>query len=114
MLAASFTSRRFVLSLLHAVVFIRRPANRGPNAWYQIRTVCKDPAQQALAEAKLRADCQARQLEDLRRAVGFRRVVDEVFNAGKPVITHNGLLVRFLQVVFCVSEFCFVFCCSLS
>ncbi|CBJ26041.1 conserved unknown protein [Ectocarpus siliculosus] len=59
----------------------------------EIRTVCKDdPEKHAEEEAKLRADEQARQLGDLRRAVGFRRVVDEISKAGKPVICHNGLL----------------------
>ena len=32
-------------------------------------------------------------MEDLRKAVGFRRVIDEISESGKPVITHNGLLV---------------------
>eukprot|EP00903_Cladosiphon_okamuranus_P008694 g8330.t1 len=58
----------------------------------EIRTVCKDPEQQAKAEAKLRAEDETRQLNDLRKAVGFRRVVEEIFTAGKPVICHNGLL----------------------
>lgn len=62
--------------------------------YYQIRTVSKDPEEQAKADLKRRAEDEARQLDDLRRAVGFRRVVDEIFGAGKPVICHNGLLVR--------------------
>ena len=62
--------------------------------------MCKDPQEQAKAEAKLRAEDEARQMNDLRRAVGFRRVVDEIFKAGIPVVCHNGLLVRlFLAVV---------------
>eukprot|EP00752_Nemacystus_decipiens_P005135 g4659.t1 len=65
------------------------PAHARP---MEIRTVCKDPEQQAKTEAKLRAEDEARQLNDLRRAVGFRRVVEEVFKAGKPVVCHNGLL----------------------
>lgn len=60
----------------------------------QIRTVCKDPEEQAKAEAKLRAEDEAKQLRSLSRAVGFRRVMDEIFKAGKPVVCHNGLLVR--------------------
>lgn len=56
--------------------------------------MCKDPEEQAKADAKLRAEGEARQLNDLQRAVGFRRVVEEIIKAGKPVICHNGLLVR--------------------
>ncbi|CAM9247388.1 unnamed protein product [Pylaiella littoralis] len=58
----------------------------------EIRTVCKDPEEQAKAEAKLRAEDEAKQLRSLSRAVGFRRVMDEIFKAGKPVVCHNGLL----------------------
>ncbi|CAN0287360.1 unnamed protein product [Ectocarpus sp. 12 AP-2014] len=66
------------------------PAHARP---MEIRTVRKDdPEKHAEEEAKLRADEQARQLGDLRRAVGFRLVVDEISKAGKPVICHNGLL----------------------
>ncbi|CAN0380648.1 unnamed protein product, partial [Ectocarpus fasciculatus] len=66
------------------------PAHARP---MEIRTVCKDdPEKREKEEAKLRADEQAKQLLDLRRAVGFRRVVDEISKAGKPVICHNGLL----------------------
>ncbi|CAB1119948.1 unnamed protein product [Ectocarpus sp. CCAP 1310/34] len=66
------------------------PAHARP---MEIRTVCRDdPEKHAEEEAKLRAEEQARQLGDLRRAVGFRRVVDEISKAGKPVICHNGLL----------------------
>lgn len=59
-----------------------------------MRTVCKDPEKQAKSEAKLRAEDEKRQLRDLSKAAGFRRVMDEIFKAGKPVICHNGLLVR--------------------
>ncbi|CAM9998701.1 unnamed protein product, partial [Hapterophycus canaliculatus] len=65
------------------------PANAKP---MEIRTLCEDPERRAKLEAKLRADERERLLGDLRRAVGFRRVLDVLFDAGKPVICHNGLL----------------------
>ncbi|CAN0163702.1 unnamed protein product, partial [Scytosiphon promiscuus] len=65
------------------------PADAKP---MEIRTLCDDPEGRAKMEAKLRADERERQLGELRRAVGFRRVLDVLFEAGKPVICHNGLL----------------------
>lgn len=53
-----------------------------------------DPKQRAIEEAKARDAVEEKQKQATRMAVGFRRVIDEISEAGKPVIAHNGLLVR--------------------
>lgn len=87
-------TRAFSFSLFFSFSFFFFVFRDQPHKTKQIRTVCADPEQQAKAEAKLREEDESRQLRDLSKAVGFRRVVDEIFKAGKPVICHNGLLVR--------------------
>lgn len=71
-----------------------------------------DLKQRALEEEEARETAAARLQGDLKMAVGFRRVIDELSKAGKPVLTHNGMLVRFLCVFGYGSLFLWLFVSS--
>lgn len=53
-----------------------------------------DKEQRELEEMQMRDAAAAKEQEDIKGAAGFRRVIDVLSKAGKPVIAHNGLLVR--------------------
>lgn len=59
----------------------------------QVRTLPPDPKQRETEEARARAEAHAKVEKEVQGAIGFRRVIDELHKAGKPLITHNGLLV---------------------
>ncbi|CAM9712866.1 unnamed protein product, partial [Discosporangium mesarthrocarpum] len=69
-----------------------RGTPKGPPTVLQVKTIPGNPEELRQHQVELRREREQREAEALRRAVGFRRVVDTLSRSSKPVIVYNGLL----------------------